>query len=418
MNFSPDIMVVGGGGAGIAAAIAASKAGADTILVEKSGVLGGTATSAWVGTICGLYEMGGDTPIECCGGFPTQFARSIAKSSSSVPIKGADGLWILPYRPAAFQQVAAKVVGDSTVAPMLHATVTDVSTGGGRIESLDVLWWEQKCRLTPRVIIDCSGESIVSRLAGIPTISPDNFQAAAMVFELRGVDLPDERTCGFYLLSELQRGVQSGSFPAEGQRVSLIPGHATSTSLLVKLGISKMRDGKLGEVSAIQQHALEIISTIVAYLNAGGSPLKDVVLAGIAPQVGIRTGNRLEGTQTLTREDVVNLRKFHNGIARSAWPIEEWLDHKRPVMTYLPDGGSYEIPAGSLRSSAVSNLFGAGRAISADDGAIASARVIGTCLQTGWAAGRLAVGALEKTSEEKATISRIRIELGIPPSSR
>jgi hypothetical protein len=106
---------------------------------------------------------------------------------------------------------------------------------------------------------------------------------------------------------------------------------------------------------------------------------------------------------------VLSCRKFNDGIAKGTWPVEYWSPGKKVEMQYFADGDFYHIPARSLQSEKYQNLFFAGRNISADETAIASARVMGTCMQTGSAAARLAIGHLRKESIE-STVSSIQSE--------
>src|SRR5207245_9705615 len=103
-----------------------------------------------------------------------------------------------------------------------------------------------------------------------------------------------------------------------------------------------------------------------------------------------RAGRMIRGEYVLGSEDVLHAKKFPDAVARCAWPIEQWDESGRARLRYLPEGEHYEIPARSLRAAGVSNLFMAGKTISADEDAIASARVMGCCLATGAAAGNLA----------------------------
>jgi hypothetical protein len=100
------------------------------------------------------------------------------------------------------------------------------------------------------------------------------------------------------------------------------------------------------------------------------------------------------GQYVLTGADVLAGRKFDDVVARCAWPIEQWDAEGQSRLRYLSKGTHYEIPARSLYAAGVQNLFMAGKSISADVDAIASARVMGCCLATGEAAGRLAASRL------------------------
>src|SRR5262249_51080548 len=115
-------------------------------------------------------------------------------------------------------------------------------------------------------------------------------------------------------------------------------------------------------------------------------------LSHAAPQIGVRETRRVIGRYQLTRDDVLSARKFEDGVARASWPIELW--HEGQVgasYEYLPDGETYDVPLRALQARDVDNLFVAGRCMSASHDALGSARVIGTCLATGAAAGREAV---------------------------
>jgi hypothetical protein len=108
-----------------------------------------------------------------------------------------------------------------------------------------------------------------------------------------------------------------------------------------------------------------------------------------------RAGRMIPGLCTLTGDDVLAARKFPDAVARCAWPIEQWNAEGVVKFRYLPPDEHYEIPARALRSASISNLFMAGKTISAEVDAIASARVMGCGLATGAAAGQLAVASLE-----------------------
>jgi hypothetical protein len=129
---------------------------------------------------------------------------------------------------------------------------------------------------------------------------------------------------------------------------------------------------------------------------------KNASLLSVANEAGIRVEARSTGKYILTEEDVLNCKKFDTAIAKGAWPIEEWGQDKRVQMRYFTEGDHYQIPAECLRSNAFKNLFFGGRNISATAGAIASARVMGTCLQTGYAAGKLAANYCVNGSEAAA----------------
>ena len=133
-----DVLVIGGGAAGVAAATAAGRAGAKVILLERYGFLGGLATTAQVGTICGLY-LRDSTSAEAApvaGGFANEFAGRLQSAGGTKPLRVDQGLWVLPYSPPVFARVADAVVGESgNVKLILHATVAEAWSENSRMNS-------------------------------------------------------------------------------------------------------------------------------------------------------------------------------------------------------------------------------------------------------------------------------------------
>jgi len=125
-----------------------------------------------------------------------------------------------------------------------------------------------------------------------------------------------------------------------------------------------------------------LVENVAAFRNAR--------LDSVAPQLGVRSGRRILGRARLADADVLNVRKSPQAIARGCWPMERWGKSPRPEMNYFTERDFYDIPLNCLRPVELENVFVAGRCLSAETGAMTSARVIGTALATGWAAGTAA----------------------------
>src|SRR5580698_9805836 len=137
-----DVLVSGGGAAGIAAATAAGRARARVVLLERYGFLGGLATTAQVGTICGLYlrDTTCTTATPVGGGFPNEFAARLQSAAGSKPLCVDRGLWVLPYFPPDFARVADAIIGEtSNVKLILHATIAEVNAEGSRLNQIRAL---------------------------------------------------------------------------------------------------------------------------------------------------------------------------------------------------------------------------------------------------------------------------------------
>ena len=190
-SLSYDVVVVGGGAAGLAAAVASARAGARTRLVERSGFLGGMATPGMVSTICGLYHTSSAGPPEPLNaGFAETVAhRLAAMPGCSAPVRRGR-THILPYTPFAFACMADELTasaGDLDV--YLHAFLAALETGSRRVETLRLATWERRIELTARAVVDASGDAVVPHLAGVATVTmplPDR-QPAPLCSVLRQV---------------------------------------------------------------------------------------------------------------------------------------------------------------------------------------------------------------------------------------
>src|SRR5580658_6995651 len=167
-TISCDVLVIGGGAAGIAAATAAGRAGARTFLLERYGFLGGLASAAWVGTICGLYlrDTTGAEAVPVSGGFAQEFDSRLQKVSGAKPLRVDAGLWVLPYQPADFARVADAIVSEAkNVTVILHGTVAEAQAQNRRLNQVRALGWNEPLLFQPGAVVDCTGEATAAALA-------------------------------------------------------------------------------------------------------------------------------------------------------------------------------------------------------------------------------------------------------------
>ncbi|MBI5016928.1 MAG: FAD-dependent oxidoreductase [Deltaproteobacteria bacterium] len=408
-----DVLVAGAGPAGLAASLAAARAGARVVLLERQGVLGGLATAGRVGTVCGLYlrDASEARAAPAAGAFPREFAERLAWASGTVPLRLAEGLRVLPYAPAAFEQVADALLCEAPggVEPILHATLSGVQVERGRVEEVRVLAWGDELTVRPACVVDATGEATVCALAGGPTHDGLGEQAPALVFDVEGVVLPEAGLLPALLC--LRRAVQEGTLPAGCEHLSAVPG-SSGRPLTLKLALSPAPPGALPwrQITAWEREGRRNVQRILPFLADAAEGFRGARLAGAAAQVGVRSGRRAWGRAILTDADVASGRAQPDGIARGSWPMERWTGGPRPSLTFLPECATYEVPLGCLRPPGLDNLFVAGRAVSAEPGAAASVRVIGTALATGWAAGVLAAHGVGGSAPESA-VAQIRRNL-------
>jgi hypothetical protein len=368
------------------------------VLLERYGFLGGLATTAQDGTICGLYLRDSTakeaTPV--AGGFPMEFATRLQQISGTKPLCVDRGLWVLPYFPPHFARVADAIVADcKNIQLILHVTVTDVRAENSRIHEVRALAWNEPILFHPARVVDCTGEATAAALGGAASENGATDQAPALVFVLENVD-PGLATRGLLEVRRaLRMAVESESLPALCERISIIPGSGANGAFAFKLSLLPADPAAAlwQQVTNWEREGRALLGPLVRFLSARVSAFRNARLASVAPQLGVRSGRRILGRARLSNDDVLNVRKSSSGIMRGAWPMERWTSSPKPEMTYFAERDYYDIPPDCLRPAELDNVFVAGRCISAETGAMTSARVIGTALATGWAAGTMAAGS-------------------------
>lgn len=396
-----DVLVVGGGAAGVAAAVAAARNGARVILLERNSYLGGKATAAEVGTVCGLYAFSKvPKPQYIVKGFAKEFAEALQKNSGTSPLNNKEGLHYLPYDIDAFKQICLQYLTDNNVTIFLNSTLEKVTIINNTIKSVSIKTADNRIECMVTSVVDCSGDAAISRAAGLAVISSDEYQAAAQVFSLKNISEENEGRLGLILIKALRSAIDEKKLPDFYDRVYVVQGSLKKQMVSLKLGIPVSVTYKTGNLEEISKVAHDFIYKLTDFLKIHVPVFKDAVIHHIAAEIGVRVGVRTKGKYNLTAKDVLACRKFSDAIAIGSWPIEEWQLHKRVKMQYFKLDDFYQVPAGCLQAEAIENLFMAGRNISATDAAIASARVMGTCLQTGYAAGYMAAGKALLMGEE------------------
>lgn len=374
-----DIAVVGAGAAGITAAISAARAGAKTLLLDVRSSPGGTGGFSGLTSLCGLFDDSGNFLND---GLAREFAEALmerrpptrldnnspqrAGPEAGAPIK-MGRVWVLPYRPERFRTVSEQLISTT---PNLHAKwncpVAEVRMEVGRIVSLN--------DVAVGAVIDCSGTAEVAQQIGAETLATDeSTQAPAVIFPLYNV-------------------TRSLATPAEMAQVLLPLARADFPPLNLQATMDA------GEFTAKFAGRSEQVPQLISFLRTNVPGFENCETPQEKIAVARRAGRMIVGEHVLTGDEVLSGRKFPDAVARGAWPIEQWDARGVVRFKYLPPGTHYEIPARALRAATVKNLFMAGKSISADADAIASARVMGICLATGAAAGHQAAIYLNSAS--------------------
>lgn len=386
-----DVCVAGGGSAGLAAAVAAARSGARTLLVERHGSLGGMAPAAFVHSICGLYRLPakGAAPQMANEGFAAEFGqRLLASGGAQGPVR-MGRVDVLLHRPAAFARLADQLAGAERgcLEVRLHT----------EIAAADEASMTLACRGSYREVraaawVDTTGDAVLATLRGAACeMEPSGrLQRPAFIFALGGVDavfLDDDGR--MRLARRLVTGVRAGQLP-EGMlgahfRASPQPGEAFVTIDLT--GGTDFDPLDPTCLTRLETEGRELGERLVAFLRAEAEGFAGSYVAAWPSRAGVRESRRVVGQARVTTEDVAEGTEPADTVAYSAWPMELRETANGPRLRFPAEERSCGVPLGALRARGDDTLFVAGRCLSCSHEAQASLRVIGTCLATGEAAG-------------------------------
>ena len=383
---SCDILVVGGGVSGTTAALAAARGGARVILAEKECFLGGVGYSGLFQYICGLYLNGDAFPAETLNtGIVREIVGLFKKASPRRTIKKMGQVYVLPYSRDDLRTVLTTLCHNESTLTVLHnTTAVSVKKENDIIVKATVNRSGTLCDVFPRIVIDCSGSGSLSAMAGASfALSPsEKLQMAGFVIHVKGLR-EQEDVLSMKAPYYLAEGVRKKVLPSYVRYSSYISGDAPDEGYC-KISI----EGP--DSLEREQRARNDASRVHEYLMKTIPAFKTSYIANSSQYVMDRESRRVIGEYTLTEEDVLYARKFHDGIVKNAWPIELWDKEKGTVYKYIKSGDYYEIPLRCLKVKDVPNLLCAGRCISVSHEALGSTRVMGTCIALGDYAGRTA----------------------------
>ncbi|HSO06222.1 MAG TPA: FAD-dependent oxidoreductase [Pelomicrobium sp.] len=414
LRVEADVVVAGGGAAGVAAAVTAARQGLRVALVERYGFCGGGAVAGMSGTICGLYlARDGDAgPEQVVFGFADEFLRLLAARGGITPAVRYGKTWTHVHDPLVWREAADHLLREAGVHVFLHSTVTDVLLEGDRAQGLIAYNKQGKLEIRAKVTIDASGDADLVAMAGWPSFVGDGgrVQNPTMIFRLGGVDtarflqaygadtiMPEQ-------VSELLRRHHGQGYTLPRAKIWLFttprPGELLCNCTRVigpdgrelnTLYAADFTDAEIEGRRQVREYARFFRD------HLAGCEASFVNDTGV--QVGVRQTRQARGTALLANEDVVAARKFADGIARSPWPIELHAGQRPRVEWILDD--FYEVPYGCFVPQTGDGLLLAGRCLSAQHEAVASARVTAQCFSYGHAMGHAAAMCIADRCEPR-----------------
>lgn len=387
-----DVVVLGSGSAGSMAAIAAARAGARTLLVERYGFMGGTSVMV-LDTFYGFYTPGISRRV--VGGLPWMLVERLREFDSVIERPNTYGAGTgVTYDPEQLKMLWERLARENGVRLLYHTFCVDVLREGDRVAGLLVANKRGLGEIRAKVFVDASGDADICYRAGAPfedAHAAGHAQSMTTTFRLGGVDVARAQRIPRAELEALMRAANlSGQYRLPREEGSV---HRTTLDGVVATNMTRVSNVDATDPWALTEAEIEGRAQALEYirfLKANVPGYERAFLMNVSTQIGIRETRRIDGVYRLTREDALSARRFPDAIAQCGAPIEDHHAGSATRWEYIPGNQTYDIPYRALLPRGVENVIVAGRCLSADHDAHASVRSMAQCMAMGQAAGTAA----------------------------
>ena len=398
-----EVLVCGGGMAGAAAAIAAGRAGADTLLVERWGFLGGSATAGAVGQFVGWETAAGRQVVRGIAEEIVQrlVARGASSGHTHFTMSTGHRMDQVSYDPEALKLVLDEMVAGAPARVLFHSMILSAKRAGRAIEEVTLVTKAGPVAVRPKTVIDASGDLDLLARAGaqfLPLSEGEALQPATMMFRFGPVDFARFGALTTAALQALARsGVEQGALARAALHCSRIPGTDDGWFNISRVSVDATDPFAL---SAAEMEGRRQAFAAAAYLAAAVPGCENGRLVALASQLGIRESRRVRGAYVLSAEDLRSGRRFPDTVAVGAYPIDIHPAQGAAGLSFetLGEDHEYEIPFRCLVPVDLDNVLVAGRGISATHEAHASTRVMPNAMAIGQAAGTAAALSVRQGS--------------------
>ncbi len=386
-----DVVVCGGGPAGFIAAIAASREGAKTAIVEQYGFFGGMATAGFVNPIS-VFSYNGALVT---GGIPWEFVNRLQEAGGA---EIESPLANIAFEPEHYKLIAQRMVLEAGVDIYMHSYITGCVKDGNRIKYVIIDNKNGTEALEGKVFVDCTGDGDLAAMAGVPMQAQDGpLQPLSSYFILGGVDTSTP------MMKEAvhhnRQGVNCHCLPVREKLLALqdklnIPEFGGPWFCLTKQpGVVTVNMTRTGgnacdnrEFSHAECRLREDAFRMAEILKENVEEFKNSWLISVSLQAGVRETRRIKGMHIITGDEYLNSFKYPDSISRCAHPIDIHVAKGATQnITFLKKPAF--VPYRALIAPDFPDLIVAGRCISAGKTAFASIRVQSSCMDMGQAAG-------------------------------
>ena len=420
-----DVVVLGGGPAGIAAAAAAGRTGRSTILIERYGFLGGAGTAAGLSTFCGLHaNIHGEHKQVIHGLADDVLDRLKHMDGLRDPhLSLANRIQAQAYDISAYKIAADELLLASGVKILFHAFgVGMVKRSEREIEALLIESKSGRSAIRGRMFIECSGDGDLAAWAGAPYELGDgagNMLYPSTMFRISGVDPVKAGNAWDIIPKLMDEAAQKGrKFPRRGAIV-----RPQKNPIEWRANVTQIKNPDGSAVSGIDVEQLSYGEVegrrqcwdVFEFIRSVTPGFDSAYIVEIAPQIGIRETRRVVGEYMLSEQEILECADFPDTIGVNGWPVEAHVSGN--VLLKFPkipeSRGFNQLPYRMIVPKGMDNLFVAGRCASMTHDGQSSARVSGPCFAMGQAAGtaaHLALSAGVKPKEVDVAALQRRLE--------
>ena len=403
-----DVVVVGGGASGLAAAVGASDAGKKVLLVERNPYLGGQATNSLVPAFCGFCTSGEKTD-QVIKGVGQEVLDRMHKIGyfDDFKVTPSTGNRTVPQDPEITKMIFEEMLIDHKVDFILLCALTNATAVDGEIKSIECTDDEGKIIVEAKSFVDASGDANLAYLAGA-NVEFHHEQKGSMMFRMGGVK-DSSLLSAENMENAINAAIADGVTGFTAKKGIAINVPHTNDYLINMIGLDfenlDARTLTQREIEGRKQARL-YADTFKKYIKG----MEDANLIQTGPKAGLRESRRVVGEYTLTKDDVKTSKKYETSIGRGGWGAElhKLEDNGEASFAVERNDKYFDIPLGTLKAKGMKNLWCAGRIISSDLVASASIRVMGTGFASGHGAGVAAALSIEKEPDVKEIQNELR----------